>query len=169
MPLHLVGRSCRIQYLHTVSSTVNAYEALGINARDDSEYTNTFNPGFNETNLPSRLSLWPPTNDPSVDQSIVEYVTAFADRRLILTTCCLSQFNELGLQLTCIDCSFQGNFSVGVDIEYDVDLSLSCAASTASCISLNKVNMNLTVTDFQQSADLEISVDHDFSYGLNFT
>ena len=79
-----------------------------------------------------------------------------------------SQLDTLDFQLTCVDCVFKSNFSVGVDFEIDLGNS-SCITSDASCYNLTKAGMNFTVLEFEQSANLEVFLGQNFSKTLNYT
>lgn len=80
-----------------------------------------------------------------------------------------SALADTDIQLTCVDCVFKSNFSVGVD--FDVTLgNASCTVTPdESCFTLTKANMNFTVLEFEQTANLEVFLGQQFSKELNFS
>ena len=84
-----------------------------------------------------------------------------------------SQYHSLldgvDIELTCVDCVFKSNFSIGIDFVVDLG-NVSCIVSPEDqCFTLTNATMNFTVLEFEQSANLEVFLGADFEKSFNFT
>lgn len=73
------------------------------------------------------------------------------------------------IELTCVDCGFKGNFSVGIDFEIQLGDILCIFQTDEDCFSVTKAALNFTVLEFEQSANLEVFVGQEFRRSLNWT
>ena len=81
---------------------------------------------------------------------------------------CHSQLSDSDLNITCVDCSFNYNFSLNMDFEMDLGNS-TCVSSSGDCVTITKAAMNVTVVELEQSTDLEIAVGEPFSQNVTYT
>ncbi|GJE85184.1 hypothetical protein PsYK624_012620 [Phanerochaete sordida] len=70
----------------------------------------------------------------------------------------VSSLTDAQLSLTCADCMFSSNVTIGLDFEIDV-LDPSCMNATQPCFTFNNAAMNLTLDQFQQEIELELFIE----------
>ena len=79
-----------------------------------------------------------------------------------------SQLNDADLNITCVDCSFNYNFSLDMDFEMDLGNSTCVSSSSGDCVTITKAAMNVTVVELEQSTDLEIAIGKPFSQNVTY-
>lgn len=70
--------------------------------------------------------------------------------------------------MTCVDCSFTTNVTIGMDFEVDIADASCITGSHQSCFTFNKAAMNFTIDQFQQEAALEIVLGASLQAGANY-
>ena len=69
--------------------------------------------------------------------------------------------------MTCIDCGFKANFTVGIEI--DANITNPCNALAQNCAFVSKASANLTVVELEPPINLEVFLGQSFFHTLNFT
>ncbi|KAJ3553812.1 hypothetical protein NM688_g3420 [Phlebia brevispora] len=143
-----LGRSCHVKYDHNgygvwdLREHAQAPVVKRQNVVDDNIYTFGTSPDY------SRIPLYPPNSTLAPNAT---------------------DLDGLNIQLTCVDCTLKSNFSIGVDFEIDLT-NTSCVPSfTQNCFGLTVANMNFTVVDLEQDANLEIFLGDQFTHSGNYT
>ena len=83
--------------------------------------------------------------------------------------CVCSDLSGLDIQLTCVDCGFKSNFSIGVDFVITLDNPTCVPSPTQNCFGLTTMNTNFTVIDLEQDASLEVFLGNSISRAGNYT
>ncbi|GJE85162.1 hypothetical protein PsYK624_012400 [Phanerochaete sordida] len=69
----------------------------------------------------------------------------------------VSQLTDAQIALTCADCMFSSNVTIGLNFDVDV-INPSCTNATQPCSTFTNFGMNLTLDHFQQEIELELAV-----------
>ncbi|KAF7794879.1 hypothetical protein EIP86_006022 [Pleurotus ostreatoroseus] len=80
-----------------------------------------------------------------------------------------TDLSGLDIQLTCVDCGFKSNFSIGVDFVITLDNPTCVPSPTQNCFGLTTMNTDFTVIDLEQDASLEVFLGNSISRAGNYT
>ncbi|GJE85183.1 hypothetical protein PsYK624_012610 [Phanerochaete sordida] len=79
----------------------------------------------------------------------------------------ISQLTDAQVALTCVDCAFTTNVTIGLDFQVDIANS-SCLTSDAACFTFGNAAMNMTIEQFEQNAALEMFIAKELQAGANY-
>ncbi|GJE85182.1 hypothetical protein PsYK624_012600 [Phanerochaete sordida] len=143
-------RSFGVAYSHTGIQTWAPNNTPHLSRRDEHGFDNTTTFGYNST-LPPRLALFPPNS--TLNSSVSEDT--------------LQNLTSAGLAITCVDCTFTTDITLGFDLQVDVG-DLACITSSEKCFTLNVASMNVTIDQFEQYAALEVFIADEVNAGADY-
>lgn len=129
---------------------------------DDNVYTFGTSPDV------SRIPLYPPNSTLAPNATYVCLFWTALDLLIVLLFT-YSDLNGLNIQLTCVDCTFKSNVTVGVDFVITLDNSTCVPSPTQNCFGLTTMNTNFTIVDLEQDANLEVFLGDAISRAGNYT
>ncbi|KIP10303.1 hypothetical protein PHLGIDRAFT_11390 [Phlebiopsis gigantea 11061_1 CR5-6] len=153
-----VVKSFAVRYDHTGARSWSAAESASLARRAEHIETHVFHGDF-DPKLPARLPIFPPnlTLNNDIGQDVISYCADGAS----------SDLQNVGFDLTCINCVMKTNVTVGFDL--DVTISDACLTDfDASCLAFNAMAMNITIEEFQQYIDLEIFFSDTISKSMEY-
>lgn len=161
-------KSFGVKYNHNGARSWAATDIDNLSRRDEHTIDEVFNVGFNPQ-IDSRLALFPPntTLDDSVAEAVIRCVS-WGVFMLRVTNYMTSQLTDAQIDLTCVDCAFTTNITVGIDFQVDIADSSCITGSTESCFTLTSAAMNFTVEQFEQDAALELFISKGIQAGTDY-
>ena len=164
-----IVKSFGVRYNHNGARFGATRDVLGLSRRDEHGENQFISFSYNP-DIDAHFPLFPPntTLDNDVAVAVIRYIAVSIIFMVVFHSNNRdSQLTDAQVVLTCVDCKFTMNITIGMDFQVDITNS-SCVTSSQNCFTFNNAAMNFTIHQFELDAALEVFTGDELQAGVDY-